>query len=713
MEKEKIKNRKRQCLRLALGLLFLAALGGCGKKEENPVSGGYENRAEYYDITSEKETIFTGQGRREENTFLGMQYHEGEPIQLWLLWEEGVRRLCMLRADGQQEYLPEIPANSGALKWYMDNSGNFYCWKRGEVMALEGEETVCIRKLSRTGDEIFSTTLDPGVRLRNLYQMADGAILLLLEDGGMKLEKMDPETGVCTRIPETRRGWSSSESYITAGSEGALVLDIGGSEGILEVDTEDGAVSTRMSFVGTSHSFKADAQEMDIQDFRITEEGKLEVLWVDPENGRGIRETLQLDKIEKIPVVLRTTLLYDGGWLQEKVMNFNQKNETYHVVLECSGTENQEEIGQLTAIQMAGGGGPDILYGYALEYVDALVEKGGFENLAPYMEADGISEEDYYPFAFSCWRDDEKIYTFRMRGTPYFSCIAESVLGSREEPDMERLLDALLEWEEEAQFGYSVLSASILEMYLECSEEDFWGMVDWEEGTCNFENALFSKMLQVAKRYGLTRSRYMAGDENEYPLIKRSVECSLYGFKTSDELEEMGMVREKNFEDGSFPTVGGVDNTFAVNAASANKQGAWEFIRYIMSKEVQRTLSNEGKTNKAAYQAWFQAEMQRLEQIEGARGGGGSTKYILSDGREIKEEHKSYAREDITEERLEEYFQALENTRELTTVASIRMRPILRIIQEEAEAYFEGVKSLEETIDVINNRANLYVEEQR
>ena len=42
-----------------------------------------------------------------------------------------------------------------------------------------------------------------------------------------------------------------------------------------------------------------------------------------------------------------------------------------------------------------------------------------------------------------------------------------------------------------------------------------------------------------------------------------------------------------------------------------------------------------------------------------------------------------------------------------------RMKPIWQIIWEESEAYFVGDKSIEEVADIINNRVQLYLDENR
>ena len=63
----------------------------------------------------------------------------------------------------------------------------------------------------------------------------------------------------------------------------------------------------------------------------------------------------------------------------------------------------------------------------------------------------------------------------------------------------------------------------------------------------------------------------------------------------------------------------------------------------------------------------------------------------------------------LTEERIAEIKEALEDAR----YAPVRTQPILDIIYEEAGGYFSGTKEIDETIRVISNRVQLYLDENR
>ena len=63
--------------------------------------------------------------------------------------------------------------------------------------------------------------------------------------------------------------------------------------------------------------------------------------------------------------------------------------------------------------------------------------------------------------------------------------------------------------------------------------------------------------------------------------------------------------------------------------------------------------------------------------------------------------------QDITEEKIAQYREFLEDARPLP----LRTVPLLDIILEEAEYYFDGMKSIEEVSAVIQNRVQLYMDE--
>lgn len=69
----------------------------------------------------------------------------------------------------------------------------------------------------------------------------------------------------------------------------------------------------------------------------------------------------------------------------------------------------------------------------------------------------------------------------------------------------------------------------------------------------------------------------------------------------------------------------------------------------------------------------------------------------------------SFEGEEVSEERQAEYRQMIEEARPLP----VRTKFILEVILIEAQDYFDGYKSTNEVINLINNRVQLYLDENR
>lgn len=320
-----------------------------------------------------------------------------------------------------------------------------------------------------------------------------------------------------------------------------------------------------------------------------------------------------------------------------------------------------------------------------------------FRQTVPHGQSAGGSKEDYFPTAFATWRQGEKVYgiNFCLTGDAYL--IDEKVLGSRDTPDMGTMLEAMLQWEgnEICLAGYD--SAALLNMFLEGSES-LYGMVGWAEegtglsGSCDFNTKLFADMLEAAGRYGDD------GRRNEPVSIMREQGLSdLISFRGQAQREAEGWVAAGfQFDEGC----GGASSswsTLAVNANSAHKEGAWEFIRFLLSEQTQSTGFN-----------WFQSPVHR----------GAFEKHMQEDviGEMVLEHYvngvmlyPAYYGEDVSEEKQEEYRKALAEIRPLP----LRTKPVIEIILEEAGDYFNGSKSAGEVSRVVDNRVQLFLDEQK
>ena len=668
-----------------------------------------------YDIRSEAKVLFEA----EDTTELVLaQYYQGEPVQLKCKWSEdeklgAVANIYLYKEDGSSELLFEglaDPVNkiTGGIGLLAQDGSLYYIKNK------------FIRKWGPDGRLAYEKDL--GMRARDICQLADGTIVLLVDDDKdmfirATLMELEADTGNAVSLSNVMLGMGGLGGYyigIAPGQEGLLVMER--SDGICEIDLESGSRRTLLSFKNATLALSTEygSATRTMHDFRVPENGKAEILWAEigvKELGNGEKETLwgsetvscetlYMVEVDKIVLVLRGYSLSDQ-WLKEQVAAFNRENQVYQVMLDAAGEGVEEEdFARQTSIEMAAGKGPDILYDGVLEdYEQGVMEKGGFADLQPYVES-SIDKGQYFPIAFGSCRQGDALYgiNIEIRATGWK--MKGEVLGGNGTPDVETMVDALLAWPEEGMYGVNCDEEKILRSFLEGSET-LWGMIDWEQGVCDFGGELFAKILQVAKRYPYD------WDKDCPILVWEDLFSSFYYFGSSAMQEKTGnVVAGTLFDDGCYVKKQFSGADFAVNVSSVHKEGVWEFISFLLGEEAQLAMVDNGKVpvNRTAFEKALEKSLGEVADGKTVDVGA----YIMRDGQIKKDQNwQTYSEEDITEEWVEEYRRAMEEVRTIPP----RTESILEIICQEAEDYFADRKSAEQVAEIVENRVQLYLDE--
>ena len=710
---------------LLLCIIFTAC--GAGEEKESSWRGVEEgmddltvitDRTEYYDLAVETEELFD-LGLWERNlqdeslvNVLGMggtvylplstQFYLGEPVQLWAEVRPDTSDLYLYRKDGTGELLlsgisSRYTRPGAEYQWYLDREGNLYYSRMANysVDSRDGvrkdyEEDASLVKFLVSGEILFEYILEPGVSVEDFCQLEDGRMYLQIRDSVERSRyygEVDPATGDIRPVAQSEMFYELVPKLGTAGSSLAAVgyPSLSTSREFARVDFSGKGSSTLLSLVGTSYTWH---EKMSLEDFRVLEDGGIELLWTDLNGVGGLMERLEMVRVEKTPIVLRGVFQGDA-WIAERVALFNRQSSDYHVVIEDCGSNDPDDFARLTSVQIGSGKGPDILCGQRLlqDYIAGLLDKGALEELNAYMEASGVREEDYFPLTFSAWRQGESIYGITARMNVVGIRMDAEILGGREEPDIETLADALLARGGDGVYMWGGSSAGLLELFLEGSE-NLWGMVDWEKGSCDFSVPLFSKLLEAAGRYGDD------GRKNPEACIADSrIFFSFYEFDSLAEQESTGKVTSGYlFDDGCHAAAAPI-YTMVLNANSAHKEGAWEFICFLLNEEAQTAGEDSPvPVNRKAFEEWLKQEIDM-----------GFTVFT-SDGGTVR-----YTKEDATEEKQAEYRKSIEEARPFP----LRPVPLIEIILQEAEDYFNGSKTIEEVSRTVTNRVQLYLDENR
>ena len=412
-EMREIMKRNRKFYRIfciLLSCLICLAACGSGKDEVQPSPSGTEGLpsspdGKDTDIVVDKEDFYNVASELQRGRFLGMQVWQGEPVQLWMSEpdSEDFVTVYMYRKDGTREVCIERVDESTARMIYIrDSEGCCYT-----VSGDSGNKKIA--RLDSTGETQYTIPL--GGSVWDLCALSDGQLALLTTKGrntagGYNLLLLDQEGRLTTVFESKNQGLP----VLGASEDGPLLIM---RDYVYRIDLTDGKLEQIYSFRQTAYVVQDPAGFSDIQDFYMGSDGSFLILR-SGQNGSVKCETIKLVALDKAKkaVVLRTTgIINQETWLKERILEFNNSQEEYRVVIDA-----YEEGGDLddfvmtTGVELATGKGPEILMGSILtESASGLIEKGILMDLAPLMEQSGIREEDYFPITFDMWR----------RGTAY------------------------------------------------------------------------------------------------------------------------------------------------------------------------------------------------------------------------------------------------------------------------------------------------------
>lgn len=604
----------------------------------------------------------------------------------------------------------------GGGTWYVDGEGSCYYSTYPNRIGGTAIGEGCFLKLDKNGELLYRTVLEPGFEAEGFGCIGEDVYVVItgeMEGAGVKrVVRFDPGTGKLADsdafVLQAKAG--DREIPFGWGEDGLYLYDVKGGDkgkgkGIKKVNLSDGSVSDFLSFDGSLWTLLINSWKM--RGFRVLEGGSVETLYFrDEVNGsigavaQGVLEKLSVVEGERRIVTLRAATI--PAWLKLRVADFNKTDMEYWVALEELSTSRAADLADYarqTNVELSAGKGPDILCGNLLEYyLQGMLAKGMILDLRGSLESMGIREGDYLPAAFGSWREDDKIYGINVSLSPRGYVIRRDALPSGTEAlDIRSLTDALAARGESAALYAYWDAGEVLKLLLEGSE-NLWGMVDWEQGTCDFSGDLFARILEVAKRYG-----YDARYKRQH-LVRRMTYQDIYHFESRAELEAEGMaVAGMLFDDGCH---GYIDNasTLAVNAASPRKEGALKFLGYLLGERAQAELENAVPVNRTALEQWIRNDMEKV--ADGREFTFGDS--YIDEGVTVKFT-RTFTEVDMTEERTAEYLAALEDVRSLPC----RTAPVLDIVYKEAADYFNGNKSIREVAEVIRNRVQLYLDENK
>ncbi|MBE5875122.1 MAG: ABC transporter substrate-binding protein [Lachnospiraceae bacterium] len=438
----------------------------------------------------------------------------------------------------------------------------------------------------------------------------------------------------------------------------------------------------------------------------VTEDGRNSLLLLREKKEDG--EAAVQVKQGKQEIILSMDEEQDG--LKKAVARYNRQSENYRITIALPKKENFFEYWERIKLELSAGKGPDILAGsfYTEMPEPAAVISGGIRN--GYFESleDVLDEtEAYLQAALEGGRVNGKLY-----GIPYdcrfiVNAYTKDFAGDRTALSVSELIRSIEESEAEvAQCQYDAMDIVLWYGLYDNSSALY---VDWENKESHLTEEPFLKLLEFAKNYG-DKEGWNGGlqDESVQMIsLGKSVahRSDLHG--VNDLHQVYACLRGEPYVLG-FPREEGYgfyvkSKYLYMNSTSTYKEGVKDFLRFLISEEEQNKIFMQeisSDANLTGATAYLPVNRKTWDEL------------ILT----AKNDHTlhtcmpgdyEYEYRGLTDEQVELWYFILEHAHPDNFYA----KDIEAIVEEELTPYFAGEKTAEEAVRILDNRIQLFLEE--
>lgn len=488
--------------------------------------------------------------------------------------------------------------------------------------------------------------------------------------------------------------WGTS---ITPGPNGGVLLN--GNGVLYEYDLENRTYSELMSW---------EDYEINAEYIRFTsalENGNI-AAYYDDWNGDQKLILLKRTERPKDEATAVLTLGYRKSYdlspiLETAITNFNKNNNGYRI--EAKGYDDLIILNN----DIIAGNAPDMFDAGDVN-IDLFAEKGIIEDLNPYLESSQVIERselfesllDAYTVDGILCAIPPAVYVTTLVGRT-------SEVGEESGWSLDELLSFAGEYPDMNLFPYD--DRETILYYL--IRYNFGTYVNWETGECSFDSDEFKNILTLASQYKEERDGSMT--EPEALMNHKALLCRVT-FTEPEKWQELEQMFGEPVTVIGFPSMesSGIvargENGICISADSPYKEAAWSFIETLIS-EAEEDIGGI-PINKTVYSDRVKKSMEPVYQIdkEGNR--------VLDENGDPVEEPRLCYRENIPFEVYVVTQQDADKTLALINCAQREKNygeELWSIIIEEAEAYFEGQKTVDEVADIIQNRARIFVLERQ
>lgn len=427
-------------------------------------------------------------------------------------------------------------------------------------------------------------------------------------------------------------------------------------------------------------------------------------------------------------MLINLSYVYSDYMLSSYVVKFNQTNDTYRVVLHDYSTLNTEDNyelgGQTLTNEIIAGNVPDILslgsYSPGLDG-DSLMEKGLFCDLYEFIDKQtDMTRDDLLKCARTPFEYDGKL-TQLVTGF-YISTLTGKTanVGSASSWTIEQLLalrDSLPEGA--TLFGNKYMTKSyMLSNLLTLGYSEF---IDEQTLTCSFDSDTFVKLLEYCntfpEEFDYDNDNYDSNEDSyaDYREDRVMLDYS-YISSFSDYLQLKFRFGFEPINLIGYPTDSGSGAQiisragYSITSRSPVKEGAWEFLRFLISDEVltggmeTRGMNTWPSTVKALdAMAAYETKYYYFFSYNGG--------WSTSDQPFTQERLDNMGEQGLEGHLEQSDIDEVKAYLDSITVSKSADEKIMSIITEEVEPFFKGNKTAADCANVIQSKVSIYINE--
>lgn len=622
--------------------------------------------------------------------------------------------------------------------YIVDSQGNIY-------ISL----STCIRVCDKSGNVLFTTPEANGDN-----EWLNG--LIFTNNGVPAVYKYSySDTGSSAKLVEidlNAKGYGkeyelgSSINTIYSGSGGYLCYS----------SSDTGIVGVRADNLQTEsvlNLLNLGIDNSNINSMAVNDDGSFVTVGYDY-SGMTARSTLSLitpiDSSEvKEKKVLTLGCFYIDWNIRSQIAEFNKTNEDY-TIYATSYSESNDTSDYTAALtkfnnEILAGNVPDILLISSGMPYNSYASKGLFADLYEFMDKDDVYNRDaFMPNVLKAMEKDGKLYEITPSFTVQTYAAKKSLVGDATSLTMDQANQILASMPEGATLtndSQTMTASNFLSTAI-----TFSNFVDYTNATCNFDSPEFKAILETAKKYPAEIDYDALYNDNPNYWMEQETACRenralLYSVYFND-FSIYTNTRDAYFgEDISFVgfpgsgasnATGSVISTgseIAVSSKSKYKDGAWEFIKLVLDNAVGEQDSGNYGVAITSDASVAEAADEAVKRITSSYYGLPVVKSQLQALGQQATIPQTYTDTDGTVQQVDNtyYVGNTEVKVNLITQDEVNMlidyfstvdtiarydESLTDIINEEANAYFKGTKSVDETASLIQSRASIYLSEQ-